>query len=125
MHRKRAGKRVFKPLIAGVFMILLLAEWGSHAAYPLHAEAVGASEITSVLHDNDLCDTLILCNDPTHRERELPNSFGEVTHFGGSIDIDARRVDSSFYRGAAPFGFPSAQPLTRPIGPPFHPPELI
>ena len=114
-----------KPLIAGIFMILLLAEWGSHAAFPLHAEAAGASVITSVMHDNDLCDTLILCNDPTHRERELPNSFGEVTHFGGSVDIDARRFDSPFYRVASPLGFPSAKPLTRPIRPPFHPPELI
>lgn len=117
-------KRRLRAIIAAVFAIVLLAEWGSHGVACAHDDQAGG-EVVSVnetTHD-DPCDTLITCPDNRQHDQR-----------GSSIDPTRHNVVFQRILGAN-LTLGIAKPpvserdridrLFRPFDPPFHPPELF
>jgi hypothetical protein len=104
-------------------MILLLAEWGSHGIIYANAtssegQAISASED----EHEDPCKTLVRCSDG-RRQDQVPN----FAHDGSQHNAIFNGLSSSGRRNGVnddPRCTRDITGLSRPISPPFHPPEL-
>jgi len=112
-------------ILAAVFLILLIVEWGSHAlAYASHPSNEGQAISASEEDHQDPCKTLILCSDSGRKDQQTPNLGHDVSQHNAFF---ARPSNS---RRLAGFRFEPDMPLEtvnrilRPPDPQFHPPEL-
>ena len=112
-------------MLAAVFLIVLLAEWGSHSMIDAHPASPDASSISA--HDDnhgDLCDTLILCSDSGRRDGQRSEIGRDLTQHSAPLDLLSDLSRRTSLRDGSRFEFSTASGLFRPISPPFHPPEL-
>ena len=113
-----------RTFLAMLFLVFLLAEWGSHG---LIASAGGpAADEQSVSADithEDLCRTLIMCGDSGRRDHQTPNSSHQAAQHNALFDHLAHLDHMFESRGDPQFPDPPDIPPSRPIDPPFHPPE--
>jgi hypothetical protein len=135
-----AGRLYLRRFLAAAFMVVLLAEWGSHT-FNHHSPADLFSDIgvhsldispdradaDSVIayhsHDEDHCPTII-CNDSNRHDQQVPNAGHQVTPANGILDglLEFRPGLAGLVDPPLPFRI-----AHRLYGPPisqFHPPEL-
>ncbi len=111
-------------LLAIVFMIVLVAEWGSHGMQhsdlgPIEGQAFSAPDH----HHDDPFHKLALCAYSNRHDQQAP-SFNDHPQYSGLVDRhDVPRVDSRLVSDP-PLPFHLAHGLFRPVTPPFHPPRL-
>jgi hypothetical protein len=112
-------------LLAGLFVLFLLAEFGSHGvAFASHSEADGRSVSETERGHEDPCATLIVCSNSQQRDQQRQKSVDTWQH-NGLIDQFAglrRHVVSSLSHSG--INFEPAAGLFQPPNPPFHPPKL-
>ncbi|MBK6750995.1 MAG: hypothetical protein KA956_08185 [Pyrinomonadaceae bacterium] len=118
-------KETRRSLLAALFLIVFLAEAGSHAL--ICSNHSSSNEIFAASSDgrqDDPCDTHVHCRENQRNERQLPGfSHDSMQHnalFDGPVDLITETVIQRDPR--IPYG--SASDLFRPPSPPFHPPEL-
>jgi len=118
-------KETRRSLLAALFLIVFLAETGSHGLIcsgPKSADGASVSS-TDGGHD-DPCKTLIVCSDSKRKDQQLPvfghDSMQHNAMFDRGTDLDDRFDMLSEPR----IPFAAAHALFRPPSPPFHPPEL-
>jgi len=120
-----AAKKSCRRLLAGTFLILLIAEWGSHVVIEAPAQYGDAPSITaSDTKPGDLCDTLILCSDSGRREQQSQDAGRQVIQHNGAPDILSNLHLLIAGRSPDSLDFSCSHGLSRPVSPPFHPPEL-
>lgn len=114
----------FRRFFAAAFLIVLLAEWGSHSVAFTHSYSgeLHAVQCEEGAHE-DLCKTLIRCSDGPRQEQPVPASGHDLSQSNPLLDYFAHarpfvihkdpRIPRSRIRG-----------LSRPVDPHFHPPEL-
>ena len=107
------------------FLILLLAEWGSHSVIeqaPLSSEA--ASLFVSESPHGDPCDSLILCSDSRRNDQQRSSLSREMTPHCAPLDMFAALQEQIWVSEQYPVDLSTAYRLFRPNNPPFYPPEL-
>jgi hypothetical protein len=117
-------KNDLRRFFAGMFLVFLLAEWGSHGVIYSHSSfAEGQAMAATDREHEDPCRTLIICSDPGRKDH-APNLWHDATPHNALFDhlsqfnrLDGSETDphSQFATINGPF---------RPPSPPFHPPEL-
>lgn len=118
-------KETRRSLLAALFLLVFLAEAGSHGLICASHRSVNEYSVSSTDggHD-DPCKTLIVCSDSRRKDQQLPTfSHDSMQHnamFDRWSDLDSR-FDM---RSEVPIPFATAHALFRPPSPPFHPPEL-
>ena len=118
-------KENWRRVLAALFLIFLLAEWGSHSVIeanplPADAPAISAHEVPH----GDPCDTLILCGDSGRNDQQRSNLGREVTQHSAPLDLLSDLCHRIRVRDESRFEYSTAYGLYRNISPPFHPPEL-
>ena len=117
-------KNALSRILALGFLVLLLAEWGSHAA--IYANASSPEGTAAYSNENgheDPCKTLVRCSDG-QRQQVLKLSHDVTQHNGFVPRLSDIRQAAVLYVNPL---FPRSNlvGLFRPPDPPFHPPELI
>ena len=120
------NKANFHRLIAMVFLVLLLVEWGSHGlafshSYSLEgqAQAIGFDE----QGHEDPCKTMVHGTDGTRPEKPVPNLGHDVTQANAFFAISAIELRIGLRKDPR-LSHAQVNGLFRPVSPPFHPPEL-
>lgn len=117
--------RSLRWFMAAVFLVVLFAEWGSHGLAFAHSFS-GEGQVVHSQHDQheDLCKTLIRCSETSRQEQQAPSFGHEVIQRNNFVEslTSSRHWDETYkdpqIRRAR------ISELSRPIIPPFHPPEL-
>lgn len=119
-----AKKENLRRLFAVFFLIILLAEWGSHGMNNQRASSIDAQAISADQgsHD-DPCRSLIVCSDSQRKDRQMPTFSHEVMH-NGLLDLMSAFRPRIDVQGDSSIPFATANFLFRPPDPAFHPPEL-
>ena len=108
------------------FLVLLFVEWGSHSLAFSHSFAPDgqAQAVTSDERGHeDLCKTMVHGSEGTRQDKPVPNVGHDITQantFFGLSGIEPSfglRIDPRLSRS-------KVSGLSRPLSPPFHPPEL-
>jgi hypothetical protein len=112
-------------IFAAVFVLVLLAEWGSHGIIFSQREQVGETAMSSSDRGHeDPCGTLILCSDGRRNDQQVPsfshNSSQHNAFFDSNSNTCRNYVIVSDPLGHSSFVFG----ISRPPDPAFHPPEL-
>ena len=113
-------------VLAVAFLVVLLAEWGSHSLAFAHSALIAGENAVHIQHGDhdDLCKTLVKC--PDGPRKELPSSNGghdvlpqnpAINRLGDADSTLTLGKDTGSYR-------PPLRVLSRSVSPPFHPPEL-
>lgn len=119
------SKRNLRWFMAAVFIVVLFAEWGSHGLAFAHSFS-GEEAAVHSQHEahEDLCETLIRCSDSSRQEQPVPTFGHDVTQRNHFLDRltssrhwDERDKDERIRRSRI-------SDLSRPVSPPFYPPEL-
>ncbi len=118
-------KQSWRRILAAVFLIFLLAEWGSHSVIKANSLSADAPSISAndVPHD-DPCDTLMLCSDRGRNDQQRSNLGREATQHSAPLDLLSDLCHRILVRDESRFEYSTAYGLYRNISPPFHPPEL-
>ena len=113
--------RNLKRVISVAFLLVLLAEWGSHTVFQATTSAGDGSAISAYDDQHgDLCDSR-LPSDNGRNERQSPDTGHEVFQSNGLLNDSSRII---LWRDVSQIEFSSAKGLFRPPSSPFHPPEL-
>lgn len=111
--------------MAAVFVLFLVAEWGSHGVICSTPDQADGTYITATEdHREDPCDTLVLCSDTRGRDRQTVSSGHNAVQHNGVLDGLFSPVVIAALRGDPPLFSSTANRLFRPPNPPFHPPKL-
>jgi hypothetical protein len=125
IFRHLKWNRNFRRFIAAAFLLFLLAEWGGHSAAFAHSYAGKGQSVSSDSgKDDDLCKTLVRCNDGPRREVPAPSFGHQLSQHNALFD---HLSDSNLWGTAIEDPIPRHQKIagvTRPPDPLFHPPEL-
>lgn len=118
-------KDIQRRLLAALFMLVFLAEAGSHGMICSSNSSADELSVSSSQdgHD-DPCKSLILCSDSKRKDQQLPGfSHDSMQH---NAIFDRRQdLDTQFGVDNEPrIPFATGHTLFRPPSPPFHPPEL-
>jgi hypothetical protein len=110
-------------ILGAVFLVVLLAEWGSHSLTFSHTMGGDGSTVhsTGYGHD-DPCKTLV--HSPDGKQQNPPSPRHNVSPFAGFLfaDLDPQL---SVHQAKPPLSDRERiDPLSRPLNPPFHPPEF-
>ena len=119
-------KNALSRILALGFLVLLLAEWGSHAAIYANASlGEGAAVYSNESGHEDPCKTIVRCSDGQRQNQQVLKLSHDVTQHNGFIPrlSDLRRAGPSC--SDAVFFRTSLRTIFRPPDPPFHPPEVI
>jgi hypothetical protein len=111
-------------LVAALFVLVLLAEWGSHGIIFSQGDQGGDSSITaSDRGHEDPCGTLVLCNDG-RRNQQVPSLTHDASQHNAYFDNKSNTC-RSFVIVADPLRHSSfVFGVSRPPDPAFHPPEI-
>ena len=119
-------KDTLRRIFAAAFLIVLLAEWGSHAV--VNASPIQADERTSATahqsgHD-DPCQTLVLCSDSKRKDQQMPNLGHDACQHNALLDRLAGFHQLVALSTEPSIPFSNAKALSRPPDPAFHPPQI-
>jgi hypothetical protein len=124
-YLKLTSNKSWRHLFAVAFLLVLLAEWGSHSVIPASA-ASSAPDEQSISADEggheDPCQTLVICNEGPRKDRQAKLSHDSSPHNG----LFGMLADSNLNFDVPDdprMSFPTANRLYRPPNPPFHPPK--
>jgi len=125
-HPAIKGKANHRGLLALLFLVILLAEWGSHgvihqSTYSQDRPAVSAVDQSD---HNDPCRTLAVCSDGQRKDQQSPRFGQHLTQHNGLIDGLMAVGPNINVHDDPVFSFEIAHAIRRPPNPPFHPPEL-
>jgi hypothetical protein len=111
-------------LLAALFLIFLLAEWGSHGVVNAKPSSLDQQAVSSDEggHD-DPCRFLVLCSDSGRKDRQMPR-FGHQVMHNGLLDLLSDLRPPVGFQDDLAIPFTTANCLSRPPDPAFHPPEL-
>jgi hypothetical protein len=111
-------------LFAGVFVLVLLAEWGSHGVIFSQRDQGGETAMsTSERGHEDPCGTMILCSDG-RRNDQVPSISHDASQHNAYFD-NRSNTGRNFVIVADPLRHSSfVFGLSRPPDPAFHPPEI-
>lgn len=120
-----ATKENRRRLLAAVFMIVFLAELGSHGVICTNLSSVDEQTTVSATDKGheDPCDTLILCRDDNRKDRQTPNLSHDAAQHNALFDRFSD-LDLPGFQKDPPIPLTTTTGLFRPPSPPFHPPEL-
>ena len=117
---KEALRRIF----ALGFLVLLLAEWGSHGVITNASGAEGSAAYSKESGHDDPCQTLVRCSDsPRQNQHVLKLSHDASQHNGFVPKLSALGRTAGLHDGLR-FAHSNQRALFRPPDPLFHPPEL-
>ena len=112
-------------LLSAFFLIVFLAEFGSHAVICSDHSSSGEQAIYS--HESghdDPCKTLVLCSDSNRKDKQMPNLGHDATQHNALFDGRSSRFPQICFEKGPKIPFATAHSLFRPPSTPFHPPEL-
>ena len=112
-------------ILAAFFLIVFLAEFGSHAVICADHSSSGEQAIYS--HESghdDPCKTLVLCSDSNRKDKQMPNLGHDATQHNALFDGRSSVFPQIGVQKGPKIPFTTAHSLFRPPSPPFHPPEL-
>ena len=118
-----ATKNDLRSFFAGLFLVFLLAEWGSHGVIYAHSSFADGQAIASADREHeDPCHTLIICGDPGRKDNS--NLWHDATPHSALFDdlSQMKRLDG--FAKDPHLQFTTVNRLFRPPSPPFHPPEI-
>ena len=123
--RTLVKKETRRRILATVFLVVFLAEAGSHGficsgQISSEGQSVAASESG---HD-DPCQTLVLCSDNKQKDQQLPSFSHDSMQHNAMFDRRWELLDQIGSEDDARIPYSTAHALFRPPSPPFHPPEL-
>ena len=119
------SKNNVRRLFAAAFMILLLAEWGSHGIIYANSNSTEGQAISSSEREHeDPCKTLIQCSDGRRQDQQIPSFTHDANQHNGFVPRLSDLGRSGFFNGDARFSYFNLRGLFRPPDPRFHPPEL-
>ena len=113
-------------LVAAAFLLFLLVEWGSHGLAFAHSASAAKDRAAYSEEDghDDPCKTMIRCSDGRRQDQKTPNLGHDKSQYNAFL----RHMPDPFDRNAGlnrtRLPREKVYALTRPISPPFHPPEL-
>mgnify|MGYP006898379443 CR=1 FL=1 len=117
-------KETRRSLLAALFLIVFLAEAGSHAMIGSnHPSSNEAFLSASDKEHHDPCTPHVHCPD-TRNERQLPGFAHDSTQHNALFDHSVDLGNETIIQRDPPIPYGSAGDLFRPPSPPFHPPEL-
>ena len=108
---------------AAAFLVMMIAEWGSHGIIYAHADSAAGQSISSTNGHEDPCGTLILCSDNQRRDHQTPNFGHDASQHNALFDQFSRRHLSRLPRKDPLPSSATVNGLFRPPNPPFHPPK--
>lgn len=120
-----ATRENLRRLLAAVFLVFLLAEWGSHGVICSGSSSTDEQSLSASQDgDEDPCQTLVLCSDGKNKDQQTTNLGHDASQHNGLFDhlSDIRPLNGSSLDPQLPFA--AAYRIFRPPSPPFHPPEL-
>ena len=118
-------KENLRRLFAAAFVVVLIAEWGTHAMMPADSPSSDAPAISAAdERHGDPCDLLILCHDNGRRDQQTQSVGREVTQHNALLDVLAALRARVAAPGTSQIEFCGSDGLFRSVDPPFHPPEL-
>ena len=118
-------KQTRRSLLAALFLIVFLAEAGSHAMIcSNHSSSSETFVSSSDSGHDDPCKSLVLCSDNKRNERQLPGFSHDSMQHNAMFDRGADLDDQFDLLGDTRIPFATGYTLFRPPTPPFHPPEL-
>lgn len=112
-------------LLAAAFLIVFLAEFGSHAVICAgHSGFETASVSSSDRGHEDPCQTLVLCSDGRQKDRQSKASGHDPAQHNALFDSSRMSVVTKFDDRRSSFDYSPAEAIFRPPDPPFHPPQI-
>lgn len=119
------AKEKRRRLLATLFLIVFVAELGSHAVICANYSSIGEQSISpgDRGHD-DPCKSLIICSDSNRKDQHVPNLGHDITHHNGLLDARSGPFSQIGVDKDSQIPFSTAHCLFRPPSPPFHPPEI-
>lgn len=124
VYRALIKKENKRRLLAALFLIVFLAETGSHAVICADHSSGGERSFSATENGHDdPCQTLILCSDGKQKDKRVPNLGHDASQHNALFD---RRRDVSARPGIQEdprIPFSVAHCLFRPPSPPFQPPK--
>ena len=117
-------KETRRSLLAALFLIVFLAEAGSHAMIcSNHTSSNQAFVSTSEAEHHDPCAPHVHCRD-NENKRQLPGFAHDSMQHNALFDSPITLVTEAIIQRDPPIPYGSASDLFRPQTPPFHPPKL-
>jgi hypothetical protein len=112
-------------LLAAIFVLVLLAEWGSHGIIFSQREQVGETAMsTSERGHEDPCGTMIVCSDGRRNDQQVPGFSHDSSQHNAYLDNKSNTC-RNFVIVADPLRHSSfVYGVSRPPDPAFHPPEI-
>ena len=122
---KLVKKETRRSLLAALFLIVFLAEAGSHGLICSSQRSTNELSVSSTGggHD-DPCKTLIVCSDSKRKDQQLPTFSHDSMQHNAMFDRGSDLQNQFDMRSEARIPFGAAHTLFRPPSPPFHPPEI-
>ena len=114
-----------RSLLAALFLIVFLAETGSHAvicADHSSGDEQNAASSRDAGHE-DPCQTLILCSDSKQKDQQLPKFGHDASQHNALFDANRNIVPQVGFQREPKIAFGTAHCLFRPTSPPFQPPK--
>jgi len=123
--RTLAKKDKRRRILATLFLVVFLAEAGSHGficsgQISSEGQSINASESG---HD-DPCQSLVLCSDNKQKDQQLPGFSHDSMQHNAMFDRPWELLNQTGIEQEARIPYSTAHALFRPPSPPFHPPEL-
>jgi len=123
--RKIIKKDHLRAVLAALFLIFLMAEWGSHAVIcSNNYESADEQTVSATDYDHeDPCQTMVLCSDGKSRDQQTKTLGHDASQHNGLLDAlrNLHPLVASFREPSMTFSW--ADRLFRPPSPPFHPPK--
>jgi hypothetical protein len=118
-------KEKIRRLLAMLFLIVFVAELGSHAVICANHSSIGEQSISpSERGHDDPCKSLIICSDSKRKDQQVPNFGHDVTPHNGLLDARSGPFSQIGVDKDPLIPFSTAHCLFRPPSLPFHPPEI-
>jgi hypothetical protein len=111
--------------LAAFFLIVFLAEVGSHAVIcSNHSSGDGQAISSHESGHEDPCNSLILCSDSNRKDQQMPNLGHDATQHNALFDRQRGLFAQTIVQKDPRIPFTTEHCIFRPKSPPFHPPEL-
>jgi hypothetical protein len=123
MRESEKNKRWIR-LLAGLFLFILISEFGSHGAICAAPEE-GEARTTAVAQQNereDPCQTLVLCSNTREKDRQAATLAHDKMQHNGFVSFFSFQLGEDAHVRSSAFAFSDAQPRFRPPDPLLRPP---
>ena len=125
-HDSRArSNKALRRILALSFLVLLLAEWGSHAAiYANSSTSEGAAIYSNENSHEDPCKTLVRCSDGQRQNQHVLKLTHNTSQHNGFVPRLCALGRAGVFHDDGRFAQTNLRALFRPPDPLFHPPEI-